>query len=112
MANSRSTIPNQYELPLARLLEFNDLKEEDVLVRDQLLFLQRKRRTGANSFHIVREGESPYDICQAEGLRYEDLLQMNQLKDGERPAAGERIWLQSTAPSRPKLADASAAGTN
>jgi hypothetical protein len=106
------SIANQYDLPLARLLEFNDLKEEDVLVRDQLLFLQRKRRTGANSFHIVREGESPYDISQAEGLRYVDLLQMNQLKDGERPAAGERIWLQSSAPSRPRLADSGAAGTN
>jgi Mannosyl-glycoprotein endo-beta-N-acetylglucosaminidase/LysM domain len=97
------SIANQYELALARLMEFNDMKEEDVLSRDQLLFLQRKRRTGANSFHIVREGETPYDICQSEGLRYQDLLEMNQLRDGERPAAGEKIWLQGSAPSRPRL---------
>jgi hypothetical protein len=42
-------VANQYELPLARLLEFNELKEEDVLVKDQLLYLQRKRKTGVTA---------------------------------------------------------------
>jgi Mannosyl-glycoprotein endo-beta-N-acetylglucosaminidase/LysM domain len=105
------SIANQYELPLGRLLEFNDLKGEDVLVKDQLLFLQRKRRTGASSFHIVRQGETLYDICQSEGLRYEDLIRMNQGMNGTaavnggqlanggqvmngQPAAGEKIWLR------------------
>src|SRR5450432_3095130 len=87
------SIANQYELPLGRLLEFNDLKEEDVLVKDQLLFLQRKRRTGASSFHIVRQGETLYDICQSEGLRYEDLIRMNQVMNGQL-SAGEKIWLR------------------
>ncbi|HMH20528.1 MAG TPA: glucosaminidase domain-containing protein [Puia sp.] len=98
------SVADQYDLPLARLLDFNDIKEEDVLVRDQLLFLQRKRRTGPTEFHIVREGESLYDISQSEGLRYEDMLQMNQLKDGDQPAIGEKIWLKASAPSRPLLA--------
>jgi hypothetical protein len=100
------SIANQYELPLGRLLDFNDMKEEDVLERSQLVFLQRKRRTGAIEFHIVREGESPYDICQSEGVRYQDLLEMNQLTPGVRPAAGEKVYLQSSAPTRPRLAEA------
>jgi LysM repeat protein len=94
-------IANQYELQLGRLLEFNDLKEEDVVVKDQLLFLQRKRRTGATEFHIVQQGESLYDICQAEGIRYQDLLEMNQLTPDVQPAAGEKIYLQGSAPTRP-----------
>jgi hypothetical protein len=97
------SIANQYELPLSRLLDFNDMKEEDVLERSQLVFLQRKRRTGAIEYHVVREGESPYDICQSEGVRYQDLLEMNQLTPGVRPAAGEKIYLQSSAPTRPRL---------
>jgi hypothetical protein len=115
------SVANQYELPLGRLLEFNDLREEDVLARDQLLFLQRKRRTGAVSFHIVRQGETLYDICQSEGLRYEDLIRMNrgvndaaaanggqggnagQAVNGQpnggqtgngQPWAGEKLWLK------------------
>ncbi|MBN8851834.1 MAG: hypothetical protein BGO55_06005 [Sphingobacteriales bacterium 50-39] len=96
-------VANQYELQLARLLEFNDLKEEDVVVRDQLLFLARKRRTGTMEFHIVREGETLYDICQAEGMRFQDLLEMNQLTPDAQPAAGEKIYLQSSAPTRPVI---------
>jgi LysM repeat protein len=94
-------VANQYDISLPRLLEFNDLKEEDVLVRDQLLFLQRKRRTGASEYHIVQEGESVYDICQKEGVRYQDLMEMNQLSPGVQPAPGEKIYLQGSAPSRP-----------
>ena len=79
------------------------MKEEDVLVRGQLIFLQRKRRTGSIEYHVVRVGESLYDICQAEGVRFEDMLEMNQLTPGVQPAAGERIYLQGSAPSRPRL---------
>lgn len=97
-------IANQYDLSLARLLDFNDLKENDVLVKDQLLFLQRKRRTGAVEYHVVREGETSYDISQVEGVRYRDIMEMNQLGPDAQPATGERIWLQSSAPARPRLA--------
>jgi hypothetical protein len=96
-------IANQYEISLSRLLEFNDMKEQDVLGKGQLIFLQRKRRTGSITFHVVREGESLYDICQAEGIRLQDLLEMNQLGAGARPAGGERIYLQGSAPSRPRV---------
>lgn len=98
-------IANQYDVPLGRLLEFNDMQQEDVLVKGQLLFLQRKRRTGSIPYHVVQAGESLYDIAQAEGVRFEDMLEMNQLTPGAQPAAGERIYLQGSAPSRPRLAD-------
>jgi hypothetical protein len=103
------SIANQYDLPLGRLLDFNDMKEEDVLTRGQLVFLQRKRRVGATEFHIVQAGESVYDIAQSEGVRYQDLLEMNQLTSGARPAAGEKIYLQSSAPSRPRLEETASA---
>jgi Mannosyl-glycoprotein endo-beta-N-acetylglucosaminidase/LysM domain len=98
------SVANRYEVSLGRLLEFNEMKEEDVLVKGQLIFLQRKRRAGSIEYHVVREGEGMYDIAQAEGVRLEDLLEMNQLTERERPAAGERIYLQRSAPARPRLA--------
>jgi hypothetical protein len=96
-------IAGQYDIPLGRLLEFNDMKEQDVLEKGQLIFLQRKRRTGAVEYHLVKDGEGIYAICQVEGVRYQDLLEMNQLSPGLEPAAGERIYLQRSAPSRPRL---------
>jgi hypothetical protein len=97
-------IAGQYDIPLARLLEFNDMKEQDVVEKGQLIFLQRKRRTGSVEYHVVREGENLYAICQAEGIRYQDMLDMNQLNPGLQPATGERIYLRGSAPSRPRLA--------
>jgi LysM repeat protein len=96
-------IASRYEVQLGRLLEFNDLKEEDVLEKGQLIFLQRKRREGAIEYHVVRAGEAMYDIAQAEGVRLRDLLEMNQLAQGQEPAMGERIYLKRSAPTRPKL---------
>ena len=97
------SLSDQYEIPLSRLLDFNDLKEEDILVSDQLIYLQRKRKTGAVEFHIVQNGESLYDICQEEGIRYENLLLLNQLSAGEEPATGEKIYLQTAAARKPAL---------
>jgi spore germination protein YaaH len=97
-------IANQYEVALGKLLEFNDIREQDVLVKGQLIFLQRKRRTGSVEVHVVKDGETTYDICQAEGIRYQDLLEMNQLSPGQQPAVGEKIFLRGSAPGRPRLA--------
>src|SRR5262249_27301372 len=98
-------IANQYNIPLSRLLDFNDIdQQQDVLEKDQLIFLQRKRKTSENEFHVVQNGESVYDICQTEGIRYESLLELNQLNKGMEVAAGEKIYLHSSAPLRPLLA--------
>jgi LysM repeat protein len=98
------SIADQYEIPLSRLFDFNDLDQEDILQKDQLVFLQRKRKVGENIFHIVQNGESLYDISQTEGIRYESLLELNQLGKNMEVAPGEKIYLQSSAPSRPLLA--------
>jgi LysM repeat protein len=97
------SLSSQYAIPLAHLLEFNDMKEEDVLINDQLIFLQRKRKTGDSPFHIVQPGESMYSICQTEGIRYENILEYNRLKPGEEPAPGEKVYLQTMSGSKPAL---------
>jgi hypothetical protein len=104
------SIASRYEVPLGRLLEFNDMKEEEALGKGQLIFLQRKRREGSIEYHVVREGEGMYDIAQAEGIRLQDLLEMNQLEMGQEPAMGERIYLKRSAPARPRLAVNGAGG--
>jgi Mannosyl-glycoprotein endo-beta-N-acetylglucosaminidase/LysM domain len=100
---SMLSIAGRYDIPLGRLLDFNDMKEEDVLIKGQLIFLQRKRRTGSIAYHVVREGEDLYSIAQVEGVRLQDLVEMNQLAPESRPAAGEKVYLQGSAPSRPRL---------
>ena len=95
----------QKEIPLSRLLDFNDMQEQDILEKGQLIYLQRKRKTGSAEFHEVQSGETLYDICQLEGVRLESLLAYNHLSSQAIPAAGEKLYLQKTAPSMPKLTE-------
>jgi LysM repeat protein len=99
-------IAKQYDISLKHLLDFNEMEEEegDILTHDQLVFLQRKRRSGEAEFHEVKPGETLYDICQSEGIRLESLIGYNHLQDQPEPAVGEKLYLQSKAPERPKLA--------
>ena len=96
-------LADQYDIALSKILDFNDLEQEEVLVEEQLIFLQRKRKSGSAEFHITRPGESVYMISQAEGIRMESLLKYNLLEKNMQPALGEKLYLQMEAPERPRL---------
>lgn len=101
------SIATQYDIPLARIFEFNDdMPEEETVEFDQLIYLQRKRKTGNNEFHIVLPGETIYDIAQTEAIRLETLLEYNFLKESMDPAVGEKLYLRTKAPQMPALAKA------
>ena len=67
-------IANDYNISLSRLFDFNDMSATDIANDDQLVFLQRKRKIGANDFHIVQQGETVYDVAQNEGIRMESII--------------------------------------
>lgn len=98
------TIADKYALPLARIFEFNDMEEQEFVSQDQLVYLMRKRRTGNNEQHIVKEGETLSGIAQTEAIRIESLLEYNFLKPGMKPVTGSVLYLRSKAPSMPRLA--------
>jgi LysM repeat protein len=98
------SIAQQFNIPLSRLFDFNDLSESESLAKDQLIYLQRKRKTGNNEFHTVKPGETPYDIAQEEAIRMESLLEYNQLQTRMQPAIGQQLYLKTKAPERPLLA--------
>jgi LysM repeat protein len=80
------------------------MKEIEHADKDQLVYLQRKRKTGANEFHIVQPGETLHDIAQTEAIRMENLIELNLLKEGQMPAAGEKLYLKTKASALPLLA--------
>lgn len=96
-------IAQEYDISLGRLLDFNDIKGRDVLEKDQLVFLQRKRKVSVNEFHVVQKGETLYDIAQEEGIRLESLAEYNLLRTHMIPAPGQKLNLQSKSSVRPVL---------
>src|SRR5690606_20678762 len=96
-------LEQEHELPLHRLLEFKDMENEEVQLKDQLLYLQRKRKTGSSEMRIVAPGETLYDISQVQAIRMENLLEYNGLVKNTQLPAGMKLYLQGAAPSRSKL---------
>lgn len=94
----------QYHISLSYLVDFNDLENDNELMKDQLIYLQRKRKTGGSAKHTVAPGESLYDIAQAEGIRLSSLLEYNLLTEEMQPAIGEQLMLKEKGAARPKLA--------
>ena len=102
------TIAQQYEIPLARLFDFNDIQPQEVAAYDQLVFIQRKRKIGDHEFHTVQAGETPGSIAQTEAIRLESLLEYNNLGASMQPAVGETLNLHSKSSSAPRLVKSSA----
>lgn len=97
------SIAQKFTIPVKWLYDFNDVKETEAVEQDQLIYLQRKRRTGANEFHIVAEGETMYNIAQSEGIRLEALQQLNLLTANQQPVIGEKLNLQTSVTTAPKF---------
>lgn len=103
-------LADQYHVSLSYLVDFNDLRDDNELPKDQLVYLQRKRKVGDKQVHTVASGERLYDIAQSEGIRLTSLMEYNELDAGMEPAVGEALYLQGKAPSRPRLATPAATG--
>ncbi|MFN8290355.1 MAG: glucosaminidase domain-containing protein [Chitinophagaceae bacterium] len=97
-------IAKEYDVDLAKLFEFNDMPRAEEVDKDRLIYLQRKRKTGLNEFHVVKQGETLLDIAQEEAIRLESLMELNWLKDGEMPAIGEQLSLMKKSSATPRLA--------
>ncbi|HEY0432524.1 MAG TPA: glucosaminidase domain-containing protein [Chitinophagaceae bacterium] len=96
------TIAQQYEVPLSRLFDFNELTPSEVATTDQLVFIQRKRRSGEHEVHVVQPGETLISIAQAEAIRLQSLLEYNRVSADSQPAIGETLYLRARS-SSPRL---------
>ena len=98
------SIAEKYAIPLARIFEFNEMKVQESVDKDRLIYIMRKRKTGLNEQHVVKPGETLTDIAQTEALRLESLLEYNYLQPNMQPAVGSVLYLRAKGPGIPALA--------
>ncbi len=96
-------LAKQFNIDLSKIFEFNDISAAEVTDKDQLVYLQRKRKTGLHDVHIVLTGETLQDIAREEAIRLESLKELNWLKEDDKPAIGESLHLKIKSTYLPKL---------
>lgn len=87
-------IAMQHNISLAKLLEINELKSDGLLIKNQLIFLEKKQKEGDHDFYIAKNNETLYDIAQNNGVLLQSLCDYNNLRVDAVIYAGTKIWLR------------------
>ncbi len=102
-----AAIAQRTNTSVSRIVKYNELitSTNQVLTADEKVFLQEKRRNfrGKEKFHLVKAGETMYDISQSYGLCLDRLYKKNKMSNGTQPAIGESIRVRGKNRKSPRL---------
>ena len=89
-------IRKEMDLYANELYRYNNLYKGEELKPGQFIYLQPKRRKAArgNEIHVVKPGETMYDISQIYAVKLDRMYQMNRLTEGAQPDEGTDIYLR------------------
>lgn len=87
-------IASEYKISLHKLLDFNELTTDGMLDADQLIFLEKKGKTGASEFYISNVAESLRRISQKTGVQLSYICEYNNLQKQDMVHAGTKVYLR------------------
>lgn len=94
-----NSIANFFRKKVKDIQDWNDHKwsETQSLKAGTWVYLEKKKKKyqGAQQWHIVKAGESMWDIAQKYGIRLEKLYKLNRYESGQEPAINSRVAIQS-----------------
>jgi len=80
----------------SKLLKYNELPKDYILSIDQILYFHSKRNKAARgyNFHLVKAGESLYDIAQLYCVKLKKIRKYNSFSRKHEVAEGDRVYLR------------------
>jgi len=87
-------IATENDINLNKLLEYNDMKKDGLLEKDQIIFLEKKSKEGEKDYHIVKDNETIFEVAQLNGIRLQNLYEFNNLTEGEKIFTGRTLKLR------------------
>jgi membrane-bound lytic murein transglycosylase D len=98
MCDSPIELAYKADVSLSKFLEWNELKETDLLRIGQIYYLAKKDSKAPVPLHTVKEGETLWEIAQIYGVEIKSLLEYNRMENVQRLQRGRVIYLQTTRP--------------
>jgi len=87
-------VATRNDIALAKLLEYNDLKQDGLVADDQWIYLEKKPKQGNRDYYIALQRESLYEIAQNNAVQLQYLMQYNNLPENAVVAKGTKINLR------------------
>ncbi|RXQ97599.1 LysM peptidoglycan-binding domain-containing protein [Ancylomarina salipaludis] len=80
----------------SKLLKYNELPKDYILSIDQILYFHKKRNKAARgyNFHLVKAGETLYDIAQKYCVKLKKIRKFNDFSKKHEVSAGDRVYLR------------------
>ncbi|HBV16214.1 glucosaminidase domain-containing protein [Chryseobacterium carnipullorum] len=85
-------IADKFRVSESRLMKWNEL-ESDVLKKNDIVFLESKNSSGNTAVYKAESGEDMHDIAQKFGIKLNKLYAKNRMDEGQKPSAGQLIYL-------------------
>jgi LysM repeat protein len=82
------------DIPLVKLLEYNDLSEDGLTKEIAWVYLEKKAKQGNRDIYTALQDESLYSIAQNNGVQLQSLSRLNELPETARVKKGTKIKLR------------------
>ena len=88
-------IANKFEMRVWQLRKYNELSKDVVTTKaNQIVYLQPKRWMAKTKFHIVKSGETVFDISQQYGIKTKWIYRRNKLDPSNPITPGMKLKLR------------------
>jgi membrane-bound lytic murein transglycosylase D len=78
--------------------KFNDLTHDDPLVEGQVYYFKRKKGKAGTHYHVMKPGETLWDVSQKYGVRIKKIINKNRMETELDARAGRVLWLRFLRP--------------
>ncbi len=102
---SYAQIANDYDIKVYQLYRNNDLAKDAVCKAGDTIYLKSKKNKTDSLYHLVKRGQTMHWISQRYAIKLDKLLDRNQMREGEEPAANELVSLRNKSKKAPLLLD-------
>lgn len=82
------------DIPLQKLLDYNDMQQDGLLRDDQLIYLERKNKTGNRPEYKAAQNEKLYDVAQNSGVQLKALALLNNINENAIIPKGAKVKLK------------------
>ena len=89
-------ITMEFSLKEWEIFKYNDAQKGDKLSKGDIIYLQTKSGSAprGNDIHVLKKGETLWDVAQWYGVRLNALYRKNRMTRGEEPVVGQNISLR------------------
>ena len=84
-----------YKKAPSELANYNEIKLGTKLKEGQIVFFDKKKSKGHQTFYNAQQGEDMYTISQKFGVKIDNLYKYNDMEPGDLPKEGQKIKLTS-----------------